>query len=153
MNKTKNLKLIVLILVILMGSIPALVTIFNNEGPFQRPDGLYWKAFIVAIISIFFVVLVSYYLSRGLFRSWYKETISDNKKSIIVGSIVLTAGVISVVVGVEFDWLAIKTFGWGGENFLKWSMFLFIVPLMTIVYCIIPVLIISIISAIFAFFY
>lgn len=138
-----------------MGSIPALVTIFNNnEGhPFQRPDGLYWKALIIAIISIFFVVVVSYYLSRELFRRWYKETKSNKKKSIIVGSIVLITGVISVIVGVEFDWLTIKIFGWGGENFLNWSMFLFKVPLMTFAFCIVPVLIISIISAIYSFFY
>lgn len=155
MNKSKNLKVIVLIIVILMGSIPALVTIFNNnEGhPFQRPDGLYWKALIIAIISIFFVVVVSYYLSRELFRRWYKETKSNKKKSIIVGSIVLITGVISVIVGVEFDWLTIKIFGWGGENFLNWSMFLFKVPLMTFAFCIVPVLIISIISAIYSFFY
>jgi Kef-type K+ transport system membrane component KefB len=156
MNKSINLKVIVLILVILMGSIPALVTIFNNtEGrPFQRPDGLYWKAFIVAIISIFFVVLVSYYLCRRLFRSWYKETKNEYPKPIIVGTIVLITGVISVVVGVEFICWTMLIFGWGfGENFFNWSMTLIALPLMTILYCFLPVLIISIISAIFSVFY
>ena len=155
MNKSKNLKVIVLIIVILMGSIPALVTIFNNnEGdPFGRPDGLYWKAFIIAIISIFFVVLVSYYLCRRLFRSWYKETKNEYPKPIIVGTIVLITGVISVVVGVEFLCWTMLIFGWGGENFLNFSMTLIALPFMTILYCIIPVLIISIISAIFSIFY
>jgi len=153
MKKHKVLITVTIIIVSIIGSIPGLWTILiNAEGPFQRPDGPYWKALVIGIPSILAAILIGYLLSKYLLSKWYREKKSILYQSIIILLVTIIAGIIAVMVGWEVNWIVEKAFGWGGSVRLAWLNFLTGIPLMFF-YCIIPVGIAGLLYGLFSFFY
>ena len=85
MKKHRVLNRVMTVIVCIMGSVPGLLTLLiNTEGPFQRPDGPYWKALIIAIPSILIAILVGYFICVFLWRKWFKEHKSILYQSFII---------------------------------------------------------------------
>ena len=153
MKKHRVITIVTIILVCIIGSVPGLWTILLDvEGPFQRPDGPYWKALVIGVPSILSAIFIGYLISKYLLSKWYKENKSIVVQSIIIFSITIIAGLIAVMVGWEINWIVEKAFGWGGSARLEWLDFLTGIPLMFI-YCIIPVGITSLIYGLFSMIY
>jgi hypothetical protein len=153
MKKHRVLNRTMTVIVCIMGSVPGLLTLLiNTEGPFQRPDGPYWKALIIAVPSILIAILVGYFICMFLWRKWFKEEKSIIYQSFIIFSITIIAGLIAAIVGVEVNWMVAKVSGWGGQAQLEWVKFLIGIPIIFF-YCIIPVGATGLLYGLFSFFY
>jgi hypothetical protein len=153
MKKHRVLSTVMTLIVCIIGSVPGLWTVlFNIEGPFQRPDGPYWKALVIGFPSIFIAILVGYLICKFLYRKWFKESKSIIYQSFIVFSVTIIAGLVAVLVGWEVNWIVAKAFGWGGQAQVPWISFLIGIQIMFF-YCIIPVGAASLLFGLFSFIY
>lgn len=142
-----------IIIVCIIGIVPGLWTmLINVEGPFQRPDGPYWKALVIGIPSVLAAIIAGYPLSKFLLEKWYNESKSIVFQSFIAFSITIIAGLVAVMIGCEVNWIVQKAFGWGAIAQVQWIKFLIGIPIIFF-YSIVPVGIAGLLFGLFSFIY
>lgn len=153
MKKHSTLKTAAIILVCIIGSVPGLWTmLINSEGPFQRPEGTYWKALVIGIPSVLAAILAGYLLSKYLLKKYYSENRPVLRLAVIISLVTIISGLVAVFVGWEIDWLIAKVFGWGGVAEVPWKNLLIGIPIV-LAYSIIPVSLAGLIYGVFSFAY
>lgn len=153
MKKANTLKTVAIIIVCIIGSIPGLWTmLINNEGPFQRPEGAYWKALVIGIPSVLAAILAGYFLSKYLLKKFYSENRPVLRLVVIISLVTIISGLVAVLVGWEVDWLIAKVFGWGGVAEVPWKNLFIGIPII-LAYSILPVTITGLIYGVFSFAY
>jgi len=157
MKKHKVIITVTIVIVIIIGSIPGLMTIINADGPFQRPDGPYWKALVIGVPSILAGVLIGYLISKYLLRIWFKTDKTLVYKSIIILFITYIAGIITLIVACEVDWIIPEIFGWENTPSLlndlsSWKNLLDHF-LLAFIYFSIPIGIAGVLNVLFSFIY
>lgn len=158
MKKHKVLITVTILMVIVIGSVPGFITLLiDTPGPFQRPDGPYWKALVTGIPSILAGILIGYFISKVLLRIWFKIAKSIIFKSIIILFITYIAGLITLGVACEVDWIVPAFLGWENtptfltdlsswENLIDHFLLAFL-------YFSIPAVIAGVLNGLFSFIY
>ena len=147
MKKHKVLIKITIVIVIIFGIIPGLVTLF------EKTDVQYWKYIVTCIPSIIAGILIGYFISQYLLHILFKTEKSLVYKSIIILFITFISGIITLMVAWEIIWIVPRLFGWKytGE-FSPWANLLDHYLLM-LIYGSIPVGIAGVLNGLFSFFY
>ncbi len=147
MKKHKVLITITIVIVIILGILPGLLTLF------EKTDVQFWKYIVTCISSILVGILIGYFISQYLLRILFKTAKSLVDKSIIILFITFISGIITLMVAWETILIVPWLFGWEytGE-FNPWENFLDHYLLM-LMYGSIPVGIISILNGLFSFIY
>ena len=153
MKKHSLLTKVTRIIVICMGLVPGLATIFLSvENPFQLRVGPVWQSLMVGIPSMVMGIVFGVYLTNYFYKKWFHIEKPVMKKVVLIFSITLVAGILNALMAWELNWIIAKITGWGYLTELPWFNLLIGLPIMMF-YCLVPGLIVSLLNGVFSFFY